>query len=171
MEKLTLEAVYLHGQWCSPVVGTFYPCSIQFDKTQTVIGTVSHFGHTYDLVIPVSGVRIHSVFDKETSVEYGTPVAIPHEEVEQIQPKACEASDHIIRITAPCDGFLRIQNASGKPLRSPGEIIHSGDVLAVIEVMKLGVDILYENQSEAEFLSYEAENTVRQGEVVCTLKL
>ena len=167
MEKLTLEAVYLHEKWCSPVVGRFYPASINTHQNQTVIGRICHFGHTYDLIIP-NHTRVRVIHDGETSVEYGTPVAVPCEDVSSSQTET--PSEEVISITAPCDGYLRVLNASGAPLRTHGDIIHYGDILAVIEVMKLGIDILYDRQEDAVFLNYQASHTVRQGDVVCTLK-
>ena len=169
----SLEAIYVGGQWCSPVVGTFVPCMSETALNQRVIGCIRHFGRLYSLIIPGCEGRIRCLLVHETPVDYGTPVAV-QENVENVDACQSASSRHEdvsqFHVLAPCDGFLRTHDVSGRPIRAQGELVSHGMLLAIIEVMKLGIDILYEGDACAEFVAYRACATVKKGDVICTLK-
>ena len=170
----SLEAILVGGQWCSPVVGTFVPCMSEPDLNQGAIGCIRHFGRLYSLIVPVREGRIRCLLSQEMPVDYGTPIAVVQAVVENADTCQSASSVHeevsLFHILAPCDGFLRTHDVSGRPIRTHGELIAHGTLLAIIEVMKLGIDILYEGDDCAEFVSYNACATVKKGETICTLK-
>ena len=175
MEINALEAVLIDAQWCSPVVGSYLPpertCSADVTPRQC-IGKIRHFGRVYDVVLPTPHPCVRILWTTQTPVEFGTPLAISEADGAHAAPLPMthKTDPSLQQILAPCDGFLRILDASGQPFCQPGRRIKKGDILGVVEVMKLGVDILYEDAHEAEFVAYHHVDAVHRGDVVCSLK-
>ena len=68
----------------------------------------------------------------------------------QHSPAVVEQNDVM---TAPADGFIRF-DTEGRFFLQPGDIIHPGDIVAVIELMKIRMDVAFDGDQEVEFVRY-----------------
>ncbi len=71
-------------------------------------------------------------------------------------------------IVSPSDGFLIFECSDGKPMVERGAVLHPGSVVAVIELMKIRMDVLYDGPDGARFGGYigHSQRPVRRGEII-----
>ncbi len=168
MKYETKEALWLHGAWCAPCVGTFESEVKQYDAV-TSIGRISQLGRTYEVVLPAGQSAVTVLYSKSV-VEYGTPLAKSIQSANTLDVSK-QNTDRLIEITAPCDGFLQTVRSDGSPLFCKGAFVEPGQTIAVIELMKLGVDVIYKGKQTAKFVSYTSSTTVKCGECVAKVEM
>ncbi|MBQ9818199.1 MAG: hypothetical protein IJM59_12155 [Proteobacteria bacterium] len=86
----------------------------------------------------------------------------------QLLPVSAENCD---TMCAPADGFIRF-DAGGNVFLHPGDIIHPGDIVAVIELMKIRMDVAFDGDQDVEFVRYTdcSPRAVRRGESILEYK-
>ncbi len=154
-----IEALLFEKTWCSPRVGTFIPAFRADD--QVFLGRLVQNGRTFDVVLPTGSTTASLLVQAPSPVEYGTPLADALDDMHK--PKHVNATNQVI---APCDGFLKTA-PDGQPLFVHGDLVRPGDVVAVIELMKLGVDVVYQGNDVVTFNRYTEKNTVKRGDWIC----
>jgi biotin carboxyl carrier protein len=154
----------LDGEYlCSPMVGYFEPLADA--QTGGCLGMITRRGVVYRIM----GEDVAEIIIREgKEVAYGEPLA-------RVGERGCTCEEGLAFvptdvITAPCDGYMSVKNSGGVPYFQSGDVVHPGDVVAVIEVMKLGIDVTFSGEAEVIFDRYCEQNLVRRGDVVCYLK-
>lgn len=81
---------------------------------------------------------------------------------------AAEKEENVEEIQAPLDGFVHFSDETGELYVHPGTILHPGDVVAVLEWMKVRMEIEYNGSQGAEFEGYFGcdNRAVRRGEII-----
>jgi len=169
MKYETKTAKYINETWCSPCVGTFKP-EINPCGTMVSIGRIRQMGRTYEVVLPSNLQNVVLLFSDTRSVEYGTPLAKCVQAENKILDQD-QKSESFIDIVAPCDGFLQTTRSDGTPLFCKGDIVEPGSTIAVIELMKLGVDVIYNGNTKVRFVEYTSSVTVKCGACVAKVEV
>ena len=76
-------------------------------------------------------------------------------------------------ISAPSDGFVIFTAPDGHPFVSANQIVQPGTVVAVLELMKIRMDIQYDGTAPATFVRYcgSSNRAVRNGEVIAIVQM
>ncbi len=142
----------------SPGVGRYFyesSCSAE----ETLIGCLERLGRRYALVISGRCMFVPDLLDG-AACEYGDRIGHIIEAAEcGHQPEA--HAQKVAHYPAPTDGFVTILDSRGEPFKRPGDTLAPGDIVAVIELMKVRIDVLYDGPDKAVFVSYEC--TDRRG--------
>jgi len=121
-----------------------------------------------EISIEEEGLKIHlrkgpSGQLAEKIVHAQSPVLTPHAEAAQQAPPPAKHGKNTVEITSPMVGtFYRSPSPDAKPFTDVGKTIREGDILCIIEAMKLMneikseikgkiVDVLVENGAPIEF--------------------
>ena len=158
-------ALYIDGAWCSPIVGRFTP-NLHHDGV-SFLGSISRLARVYDIVLPEMNHSLTLLCTQPQFVEFGSRLAVASQPDQAWHVNKSDRYD----ILAPCAGFLRTTHADGLPICSHGQRVHPGDIVAVIEVMKLGVDVIYNGSEDACFIEYATKHAVAQNDLVAQLRL
>ena len=75
-------------------------------------------------------------------------------EIGRPEPSSPSLSYEGIReIVSPTDGFLIYELSDGKPMIAPDTVLHPGMAVAVIEMMKIRMDVLFDGPDGARFVN------------------
>ncbi len=69
-------------------------------------------------------------------------------------PDALDSLPNADTILSPSDGFLICHQPDGNPMVMPDSTLHPGAVIAIIELMKIRMDVVYEGPNDARFAGY-----------------
>ena len=157
----------------SPGVGIFLPYSpVRLPNGQCRIGTLIRLGETIPVVVSDFDGRVEYLVSPGTPVCAGTPVARRIAAVNSVPDAGMPSADtpHAT-IVSPADGFLTCCDDAGIPFVKAGTVLTPGAIVAVVEFMKIRMDIAYDGPESAVFLHYtdETRRSVRRGEPVAEI--
>ena len=151
----------------SPGVGVFVAEAetAQSAAAQLIIGTLFRLGVPLKLCIPAQIQNFCCEIPNGAFVQTGD---ILGRYETQLLPVAAEKHD---TISAPADGFIQFESG-GRLFLQPGDIIHPGDIVAVIEFMKIRMDVAFDGDQDVEFVRYLgcSPRAVRRGEAFLEYK-
>ena len=159
--------VILHSEIIySPGVGQFLLASRKTLATgQCCIGYLRRLNEIIPITIPENHRDFEYLVKTGQIVSFGTPL------VRLLDNPIVQNSDsnalNTIAIVAPADGFLTCTNDFGMPIRETDMPIRNGDVIAILEFMKIRMDITYDG-TDAIFLRYVNvdHRGVKKGETI-----
>ncbi|MBR4985309.1 MAG: hypothetical protein IKY83_06195 [Proteobacteria bacterium] len=167
----------------SPGVGLFF-ARVERRDHEICLGILERFGRRYALVIP-EGYRVEMAVQRGM-IAYGDCIArvVPVSEgacrsgvvcqdasgspvlgqIDADGRAACDAG--IRRYPSPSDGFVLLSEADGKPFKKPGDRLCAGDIVAVIELMKVRIEVVYDGAEAAVFERYACDHRrgIRRGD-------
>ena len=156
----------------SPGVGRFWPFPNRRHTNEGfLIGYLIRLNEKFPIVIPDLNGRIEYLVDPGTFVHAGTPIARLCDVVNTSVPS--NDSSMTQWIVSPTDGFLTCTDETGIPLKKNGDTLHKGDMIAVLEFMKIRMDILYDGPNNASFDHYQGElhRSIKKGECIAAFIL
>lgn len=159
------------GRILSPAVGRFYPISAPFGMSKQAIGILERLGKRYQLIVPQPLTSMVPVLPSGTFVAVGDVIAQMNTQIcgtqtENIQPSIPQD----ISILAPASGFLILKDENGMPYQAEGKRIQCGDVIAILEFMKIRMEITYDGPEPAVFEHYlkPHQSSVEKSQTIAT---
>jgi hypothetical protein len=159
------------GRILSPAVGRFYPISAPFGMSKQAIGILERLGKRYQLIVPQSLTSMVPVLSSGTFVVVGDVIAQMNTQICRRQPENIQPSTHhSISILAPASGFLILKDENGMPFQSEGKHIQYGDMIAILEFMKIRMEITYDGPEPAVFEHYLKlhQSSVEKSQTIAT---
>ena len=155
----------------SPAVGYFSPDTMHLQPPAgcRCIGVIHRLNKTILLCVETAGDCSITISPNTWLMvgdcigEIGTSAASSHEHPNGFSHE----------IVSPSDGFLIFELSDGKPMVEIGAVLHPGSVVAVIELMKIRMDVLYDGPDGARFVGYTGQSSrpVRRGETIASADL
>lgn len=143
----------LDGSIESPGVGRFYSARVCLPG-ETCIGVFERFGRRFALVLP-GGIE----FDLEVSdgalCQFGDRLGHIRMGAAGGGGESAVLAQDIIYYASPADGFVTLGDGRGEPFKRPGDVLSVGDLVAVISLMKVRIDVIYDGPEQAVFERYE----------------
>ena len=170
MKNILLCHVTSDGQVLSPAVGCFFRCSRAVTQGYA-LGTLERLQKRYTLVVPQEFAGATPTLPSGTFVDVGDVIA--HRAQADSSPnlqKMPEQTLHVIR--APASGFLIWHDDTGKPYQKPGDKLTRGDIIAVLEFMKIRMEIAFDGNEPAVFEAYSVshQTSVETGQIIATYR-
>lgn len=161
----------------SPVVGTFYRKKLQahIPQNQLYIGFVKRLDQIILLTIDKSVCSEHSVrYDIPDGTWLNVGDIIGHIDL-SIKPEVSDSilpSDNLV-IVSPADGFIIQNDLSGKPFKTTGDTLHPGDIIAIVEFMKVRIELSFDGPDNCTFIHYtgHSQRPVKRGESIAIYKV
>lgn len=138
------------GEILSPGVGVFVSQTAYATASGTAIGTLERLGKRFLLMVPQGNGIIRMAIASGSLVMAGDCLAQMTEDA-LVSPTLC--ADRCT-IQTPSDGFISWIAPSGQPYKSPGDTVLLGDTIAVLEFMKIRLEIAYQGSSSVIFERY-----------------
>ncbi|MBO4351715.1 MAG: hypothetical protein J6A01_12350 [Proteobacteria bacterium] len=154
----------------SPGVGRFWPSSNCSDADGGIrIGYLIRLNEKLPIVIPSFHGHLEYLAVSGAFVHTGTPIAQLSNVDNTSVPSNHDGTN--LSIVSPADGFLTCTDETGIPLKKNGEILKPGEIIAILEFMKIRMDILYDGPNDAMFDHYEGDlhRSVKKGECIGVL--
>lgn len=159
------------GRILSPAVGVFFHSSNKAMTHNTVIGILERLGKLHTLILERAVQTVNIVIPSGTPVVVGDVIAQVDEDI-TIIPCDHHSSSEYEQISAPAAGFVMIHDHNGRPLKSTGDKIVKGDIVAILEFMKIRMEIAYHGYEPAVFDKYliHHQSAVQHGQIVAVCK-
>lgn len=133
----------------SPAVGIFWRAVPEFSDNVQHLGTIHRLGETLILTAPIDVALGKIIPDDGSFVMVGDIIA----DCTSIQAK--NDSDNLTHVVkSPSDGFISAVDDNGKPFAEPGTRLKHGQIIAVLELMKIRMDIIFDGPDNAVFVKY-----------------
>ncbi len=152
------------GKVLSPCAGRFISSVHGFEPVRNRIGFVYRLDEKIEIVVEARE-SVHLTVSDGQWLMVGDELGA----LRDIQIGAeTEKEEKVEEIQAPLDGFVHFSDENGELYVHPGAILHPGDIVAVLEWMKVRMEIEYNGSQEAEFEGYFGcdNRAVRRGEVI-----
>ena len=112
-------------------------------------------GNTYEVLVEEA--------DASTPVTYSAPVAAPVAAPKAAAPKAAPAAGGAVKVTAPMPGTILAVKVSA------GQQVKKGDVICVLEAMKMENDIPAPQDGVIASINVQKGASVNAGDVLASL--
>ena len=112
-------------------------------------------GNTYEVLVEEA--------DASTTVTYSAPVAAPVAAPKAAAPKAAPAAGGAVKVTAPMPGTILAVKVSA------GQQVKKGDVICVLEAMKMENDIPAPQDGVIASINVQKGASVNAGDVLASL--
>ena len=112
-------------------------------------------GNTYEVLVEEA--------DASTPVTYSAPVAAPVAAPKAAAPKAAPAAGGAVKVTAPMPGTILAVKVSA------GQQVKKGDVICVLEAMKMENDIPAPQDGVIASINIQKGASVNAGDVLASL--
>lgn len=148
----------------SPCVGAFYPAQ---DPSPSHIGILRQLSTSITLTCsPVPNAVLKPLLNAPSLIQAGTAVA------QWFPSSAPTPTDRpqpeILSILSPADGFISFCDSRRNPLCSPGDKLVRGSPIAILEFMKIRIEINFPHPAPAIFHQYiqTTPRAVKKGEPI-----
>lgn len=145
---------------CCPGVGRFWT---RAGCQSGSLGVLERLHERFDLTVPPN-LHYRVIVANGASLMVGDVMA----EICEISTSTPKTTAFAHAICAPADGYISFCDASGAPLKSAGDILHHGDIVAFLEFMKIRMEIVYSGEEDAIFGHYcgPDRRAVQCGEII-----
>ncbi len=156
-----IQCPLVNNSIISPAVGIFCCAIPKFSDNAQSLGTIRQLGQTLILTVPNDIVCGNIVPQDGDFIMAGDIIA------EYGNTRQNNTSSNIPNIfKSPSDGFISTVDASGIPFAEPGARLKTGQIIAIIELMKIRMDITFDGPDNAVFLNYlcPQKSTIRKND-------
>ena len=153
----------------SPAVGYFgtHTMHLQPPAGCRCIGVLRRLNDTILLCVDTTA-DLHIHISPNTWLMVGDTIG----EIGRPEPSSPSLSyEGIQEIVSPTDGFLIYELSDSKPMIAPDTVLHPGMAVAVIEMMKIRMDVLFDGPDGARFVNYigQSSRPVHRGDAVARI--
>ena len=151
----------------SPGVGRFWPSSDhRHNNGDYLVGYLHRLDEKIPILIPNLHGSLEYLVEPGALVSAGLPIAKLTDSRET--PLTSIPNEAVHRIVSPADGFLTCLNDVGMPFKKKGDSLKHGDIIAILEFMKIRMEILYDGTDGAMFDHYEGtpHRSIKKGECI-----
>ena len=152
-----LQCLIRDDKILSPGVGTFLS-----DNHAGSVGILKRLHLSWSLSLPPDCTCMNIVVPNGAFVMFGDVIGDLN-----VSSKNVQTAD-ALKLYAPLDGFISFDDGTGNPLKKQGDILHSGEIVAILELMKIRMEITFDGADGCKFIGYSCSNhaAIRRGEPI-----
>ena len=165
-----LYAQICDGLILTPAVGRFVPSEAACQDAQ-IIGFLLRLQEKIPIAVADFRGSIDYLVAPGAWLEAGTPIArIRASSKNKVNKPESHAT---IAIVSPADGFLCCANEDGTAFKQIGQKLHPGDCIAILEFMKIRMDIRYDGPDGLLFAGYKTHmrQSVKKNECIAEAQI